>query len=62
MGPALACPTPACFAPGVSRCEMFAELEEPLISALDKFNILLLAFDQGSYQQGAHASGLFNEK
>ena len=41
---------------------MFAELEEPLISALDKFNILLLAFDQGSYQQGAHASGLFNEK
>ena len=39
---------------------MFAELEEPLISALDEFNILLLAFgqEQESYQQGTHAAGL----
>lgn len=35
------------FAPGASRREVFAELEEPLISALDGFNVTLLAFGQG---------------
>lgn len=35
------------FAPGSSQYEVFAELEEPLISSLDGFNVTLLAFGQG---------------
>ncbi|KAL9178357.1 hypothetical protein ACHAXT_000004 [Thalassiosira profunda] len=35
------------FAPGASQREVFAELEEPLVSALDGFNVTLLAFGQG---------------
>jgi len=35
------------FSPGASQYEVFSELEEPLISSLDGFNVTLLAFGQG---------------
>lgn len=35
------------FPPGASQYEVFSELEEPLISSLDGFNVTLLAFGQG---------------
>lgn len=35
------------FAPGASQYEVFSELEEPLLSSLDGFNVTLLAFGQG---------------
>ena len=35
------------FAPGASCCEVFAELEESLIRALDGFNVTLLVFGHG---------------
>ncbi len=34
------------FSPGASQCEVFSELEEPLISSLDGFNVTLLAYGQ----------------
>ncbi|KAL7550127.1 hypothetical protein ACHAWF_013370 [Thalassiosira exigua] len=34
------------FPPGASQHEVFAELEEPLISSLDGFNVTMLAFGQ----------------
>lgn len=36
------------FAPGASQHEVFSELEEPLISSLDGFNVTLLAFGASS--------------
>ncbi|KAL7541535.1 hypothetical protein ACHAXR_011018 [Thalassiosira sp. AJA248-18] len=35
------------FSPGASQYEVFSELEEPLISSLDGFNVTLLAFGPG---------------
>jgi len=35
------------FSPGSSQYEVFSELEEPLISSLDGFNVTLVAFGQG---------------
>lgn len=35
------------FSPGASQSEVFSELEEPLISSLDGFNVTLLAYGQG---------------
>ena len=35
------------FSPGASQYEVFSELEEPLISSLDGFNVTLMAFGQG---------------
>lgn len=35
------------FSPNASQYEVFSELEEPLISSLDGFNVTLLAFGQG---------------
>jgi kinesin family protein C2/C3 len=35
------------FPPGASQYEVFSELEEPLISSLDGFNVTLIAFGQG---------------
>lgn len=35
------------FSPGASQQEVFSELEEPLISSLDGFNVALLAFGAG---------------
>ncbi len=34
------------FSPGASQSEVFSELEEPLISSLDGFNVTLLAYGQ----------------
>lgn len=34
------------FSPGASQCEVFSELEEPLISSLDGFNVTLLVYGQ----------------
>lgn len=34
------------FSPGASQCEVFSELEEPLISSLDGFNVTLIAYGQ----------------
>lgn len=38
------------FSPGTSQYEVFSELEEPIVSSLDGFNVTLLAF-------GQHGSG-----
>ena len=38
------------FSPGTSQYELFSELEEPIVSSLDGFNVTLLAF-------GQHGSG-----
>ena len=34
------------FSPGTSQYELFSELEEPIVSSLDGFNVTLLAFGQ----------------
>lgn len=34
------------FSPGTSQYELFSELEEPIVSSLDGFNVALLAFGQ----------------